>query len=309
MSLPPIIALVGPTAIGKTALSIELAHRFNGEIVSVDSMQVYRYMDIGTAKIGREEMDGIPHHLIDIVTPDVDYDAARFVEDATQSIAEIGKRGRVPLLTGGTGLYLKALCEGLAPALPHDKQVRDDLHNQAHANGIEKLHEQLKLHDPASASRIHPRDTARIVRGLEIFFTTGIPWSTHIKTHQSRPSGPPLPILQLALTCDRDLLYKRINLRTLQMLESGLEDEVTKLLAMGYGRDLKSMNSIGYRHMLNYLDRTWSYEQMTELLQRDTRRYAKRQYTWFRGIDDIEWFTVDDRTGIVTRVSHWLDQQ
>lgn len=309
MSSSPVIAVVGPTAIGKTALSIELAHRFNCEIVSVDSMQVYKYMDIGTAKIGREEMDGIPHHLIDIVTPDVEYDAARFVEDATQSINEIRGRGRVPLLTGGTGLYLKALCQGLAPALPHDKKIRDSLYRQSLAHGIEKLHEQLRLHDPISASRIHPNDAVRIVRGLEIFLTTGIPWSTHIRTHQSLTLRPQFPILQLALTCDRDLLYKRINLRTIQMLESGLEGEVTRLLAMGYGRDLKSMNSIGYRHMLNYLDHTWSFGQMTELLQRDTRRYAKRQYTWFRGIDDIEWFAVDDRAGISTRISQWLDQQ
>jgi len=303
----PVLALVGPTAIGKTALSLQLAREFDCEIVSVDSMQVYKYMDIGTAKIRTEEMQGIPHHLIDIVLPDEEYDAARFVSDATEAIRTIAGKGKLPLLTGGTGLYLKALTQGLFADIPENSDIRNMLIERADSGDISKLHEELCACDPESAERIHPNDTTRIIRGLEIFLASGIPWSSHLRKQKLRGRGGAVTnILQLALTCDRDLLYNRINLRAKLMLEQGLEEEVRKLLAMGYDRRLKSMNSIGYRHMLNYLDDLWTLDEMLSLLRRDTRRYAKRQYTWFNGISGMEWFEVTDHDPIRQRVADWL---
>jgi len=303
----PILALVGPTAIGKTALALQLAHDYNCEIVSVDSMQVYRHMDIGTAKIRPDEMQGIPHHLIDIVNPDEEYDAARFVRDATQAIRIIIGHNKLPLLTGGTGLYLKALTDGLFAALPEDDNVRKELQERLTKEGSSKLHEELSTCDPVSAQRIHPNDTVRIIRGLEIFICSGTAWSVHLRRQKGANEGRgPFAALQIALTCDRELLYERINDRSQSMLEAGLEAEVQNLLSRGYGRELNPMKAIGYRHMLQYLDATWSYEEMLELLQRDTRRYAKRQYTWFRGIRRVEWFEVADTKGINKRIKKWL---
>ncbi len=303
----PVLAIVGPTAIGKTALSLDVSHTFNCEVISVDSMQIYRYMDIGTAKIRPEEMDSIPHHLIDIVNPDEKYDAARFVKDATKAINEIGSRGRVPLLTGGTGLYLKALSEGLFADIPESSEVRNILNQQIDIDGTSKLHEQLREVDPLSAARIHSNDTNRIIRGMEIFIITGKPWSTHLAEQKTgMPKGIVQNILQLGLTSDRHILYDRINLRTSIMIEQGLEHEVQELLKMGYKSDLHSMNSIGYRHMLNYMNSVWSFSKMIEFLQRDTRRYAKRQYTWFNKIKGLEWFEVNNISGIKSRIDHWL---
>lgn len=305
----PIIALVGPTAIGKTSLSLQLAHDFNCEIVSVDSMQVYRYMDVGTAKIKPEEMCSIPHHLIDIVNPDENYDAARFVHDASQAIDEITGRGKLPLLTGGTGLYLKALTEGLFAGIPDDNEIKFSLQKRLKEEGSSKLHEELFACDPESAGRIHPNDSVRILRGLEIFQASGITWSAHLRLQaKTKKSKAPLNALQIALTCDRKQLYERINYRSQLMLREGLEGEVRNLLSLGYSRSLNSMNAIGYRHMLNYLDGTWTFDEMLELLQRDTRRYAKRQYTWFRGIKGIEWFEVDAAEEIRKRIADWLRQ-
>lgn len=304
----PILALVGPTAIGKTALSLEIAHVFNCEIVSVDSMQVYKYMDIGTAKIRREEMEGIPHHLLDIVTPDQEYDAASFVRDATKAVLAIWGRGRIPLFTGGTGLYLKAFTEGLFAELPKSEKVRNTLLLRAENEGCSKLHEELTVVDPETAARVHPHDKVRILRGLEIFAVSGTPWSVHLKRHQTTcqpfPTGP---ILQIALHCDRDDLYRRINQRAEIMLKQGLEGEVLGLLAKGYGRQHRPMVSIGYKHMLNYLDSTWTYAEMLETLKRDTRRYAKRQFTWFRAISDIEWHDVHETRNLLGRIASWLD--
>lgn len=304
---PPVLALVGPTAIGKTALSLDLAEEFNCEIVSVDSMQVYRYMDIGTAKITRDEMRGIPHHLLDIVSPDEDYDAARFVRDAAKVIAEISGRQRIPLLVGGTGLYLKSLTEGLFSLIPEDKQIKKDLQIRISRDGCSKLHEELAGYDPLSAARIHVNDAVRIIRGLEIFLASGVPWSTHLSNQKKNGGKRAVQnILQIALNCDRTILYDRINLRSSLMLDLGFELEVRQLLQMGYGREHKAMNSIGYRHMLDYLDGNCPLDEMLELLRRDTRRYAKRQYTWFRAISGIEWIAIDSSKAVRDRIAEWL---
>lgn len=302
----PVVALVGPTAIGKTALSLRIAERIEAEIISVDSMQVYRCMDIGTAKVTPEERARIPHHLIDVVDPDHDYDAACFVADALRAMAEIHRRGRRILLTGGTGLYLRALAEGLFNGVGRFPSIRERLRQRLVQEGSHVLHEELSRIDRDSAERINVRDTHRLLRALEIYQGTGIPWSRHIAAHQGQKKLRFRKILQIGLNCDRDRLYRRIDLRTRLMLDNGLEREVQDLLARGYGPELKSMQAIGYRHMCNYLARVWSREEVERVLARDTRRYAKRQYTWFRAMPDLQWMDAKDQEVIIKKVVQWF---
>jgi tRNA dimethylallyltransferase len=306
----PCLVLVGPTAIGKTELSLTLARRYGCEIVSVDSMQVYRYMDIGTAKASLRERSEIAHHLIDIVDPDENYDAARFAIDGLNAILDIHSRGKIPLLTGGTGLYLRALFEGIFPGVPVDEETRRKLKDRLLAEGSSKLHEELSLCDSISAKRIHPSDTQRLLRALEVFHVSGVPWSEHITVHKKQKKGVLFTnALQLGLTTDRKKLYQRINNRCDAMLASGLENEVRKLLAMGYDRSLKAFGSIGYRHIINYIEGSWTKEDTVRLLARDTRRYAKRQYTWFSKLTALQWFDVDEKEKILQTVEAWFANQ
>lgn len=301
---------MGPTAIGKTELSLTIARRFHCEIVSVDSMQVYRYMDIGTAKASLLERSVVPHHLIDIVDPDENYDAVRFAEDALAAIDDIHLRGKIPLLTGGTGLYLKALFEGIFPDLAVDNTIRQKLKERLLIDGHEKLHEELYACDRISAERIHKNDSQRLLRALEIFYVTGTPWSEHLVAQKQQAHGQVFKnVLQIGLTTDRDSLYQRINDRCEAMIESGLEDEVHRLLAMGYDPRLKSLGSIGYRHIINYLQGIWNMEETLRFLARDTRRYAKRQYTWFSKISELQWFDVAEQERILLEIELWLAQQ
>jgi len=303
----PVLILVGPTAIGKTALSLELARRFNCEIVSVDSMQVYKYMDIGTAKVTSEERGGITHHLIDIVEPDEPYDAARFTEDALLAIRAIHKRGKIPLLTGGTGLYLRALVSGLFEGPPSDSEIRKKLKQRLKKEGNHALHEELVLYDCISANKIHQNDTQRLLRALEIYHSTGRPWSAYLDSEESSRQRIHFSnMLQIGLACDRSVLYDRINLRVEIMLGSGFEKEVRGLLDKGYGRDLKSMSSIGYRHMVKYIFGDYQYEEMKRLLARDTRRYAKRQLTWFGKNDDLCWVEVKNISKVMKTTEIFL---
>lgn len=305
----PVLVLVGPTAIGKTALSLDLAVEHDCEIISMDSMQVYKYMDIGTAKVSKGEQAVVPHHLIDIVTPDQSYDAARFVEDAMRAITSIHEKDKIPLITGGTGLYLQALLSGIFDGAPADQKVRKKLRDEAELYGVHKLQEELSVCDRTSAERIHVNDTQRIIRALEIYRLTGITWSEHLEKQRSKQKKRSFQkILTIGLTCARDILYERINRRTEIMLESGLEQEVKELLQNGYGPDLKSMMSIGYKHMVQYLKNNWSFEEMATLLARDTRRYAKRQYTWFSKVEDLIWLEVEDQQKIKYHVTHWLSK-
>jgi tRNA dimethylallyltransferase len=300
----PVLVLIGPTAVGKTALSLALAERFSCEIVGLDSMQIYRHMDIGTAKATEEERARVPHHLLDVVDPDEEYHVARYVADATEACRRIIARGNRPLLVGGTGLYLKGLLEGLfeIPGIP--EPVRDSLRQRLAKEGRAALFAELSLCDPESASRIHPNDTHRLLRALEIFQATGRSWSEHLREQQARPALT--TVLQIGLRCEREALYERINLRVEKMVEEGLLGEVEKLLAMGYDPGLKAMQSIGYRHMLQYLQGQWDWEETLFLLARDTRRYAKRQMTWFGNDPNIHWFAPTDTALIFDCVSGFL---
>jgi tRNA dimethylallyltransferase len=310
--------LCGPTAVGKTELSLQIAEKFSCEIVSVDSMQVYKYMDIGTAKPSLTEMARIPHYLIDIVDPDDNYTLGRFVEDANEAIKIIYAHENIPLLVGGTGLYFKGLLDGVFDE--HDlaaeddangerkknKSLKQDLRKKLHEEGSEVLHRELAEVDSESAERIHPNDTQRLLRGLEIYYSTGKPWSEHLTNQRKRT--PQYRALKIGLTRPREELYTRIDQRVKLMAEQGLLDEVKKILAMGYDKDLKAMQSIGYRHMLNFLDGSWTWEQALELLARDTRHYAKRQYTWFNNDPEILWHDVQEKDTICKDIKKYLIQ-
>ena len=304
----PVIALMGPTAIGKTALSIKLAKEFDLEIISVDSMQVYRSMDIGTAKITKEEMQGIKHYLIDVVDPDANFDAVMFEKLALEAIQTIQHHGKGVLLTGGTGLYLKSLVEGLSQELPTFPDIREQLHRELQENGAETLHKELSLVDCLSAKRIHKNDTHRLIRGLEIFRGTGKAWSEYLTDH-AKVQGQFqrfAALLTIGLTCERAHLYKRIEHRTDIMLQQGFEKEVERLIRQGYNLDCKSMRSIGYSHMYQYLTEQYGFERMKELLTRDTRRYAKRQYTWFNRMNDLIWVERTDDEKVFALVKNFL---
>lgn len=269
-------------------------------------MQVYRFMDIGTAKPSRGERRRIEHHLIDIADPDEQYNAALFVRDALAAMEAITAAGKIPLFTGGTGLYLKALLEGIFDVEETgDGAVRALLAERLRQEGREKLFDELRAIDPESAARIHVNDTRRLFRALELYMSTGETWTSLLRSGNSPPARF-TGILQIGLTCDRAILYTRIEERALAMVAGGLFEEAEKLQEMGYNTDLPSMQAIGYRHANNYLAGIWDREETIRLLVRDTRRYAKRQMTWFTRDPAIEWFARDDRQGVLQRAEAWL---
>jgi tRNA dimethylallyltransferase len=311
-----LLVLCGPTAVGKTELSLQIAENFSCEIVGVDSMQVYRYMDIGTAKPTTAERSRIKHYLIDVVDPDDNYTLGRFIKDAEEAIETIYSHKHIPLLAGGTGLYFKGLLEGVFDENIYaaedesgrggkkNNSLKQKLRQRIQKEGNEALHRELAEVDPESGKRIHPNDTQRIIRGLEIYYTTGLPWSNHLKKHKIRNTR--YQVLKIGLTRPREELYARIDQRVQLMANEGLLAEVKKLLAMGYGKELKAMQSIGYRHMLNFIDGSWTWEQALELLARDTRHYAKRQYTWFNNDPEILWHDVLDKDNILQDIGNFL---
>ena len=305
--LDPIVVLIGPTAIGKTVLSIQLAKEFGFEIVSMDSMQVYRYMNIGTAKITREEMENIPHHLIDVVNPDEPFSAGLYEQMALDTIQTILARGKKVLITGGTGLYLSALLNGLAKQIPTFPEIRAEIQLELEQYGHDVLHEQLALIDESTAKRIHTNDTHRLIRAIEIFRGTGKKWSRLLEEHQLENELRFKNVLEVGLTCEREKLYSQIEKRSRIMLENGLYEEVTGLLKKGYSSQLKSMQSIGYSHMIKFIRNEWKEEEMLEKLTRDTRRYAKRQYTWFNKMKGISWFGKDQLNGVNTKVDSFIN--
>lgn len=286
------MVLLGPTAIGKTRMSLELAAAYNAEIISGDSMQVYRGMDIGTAKITPEEMQGIPHHLIDIHDPDHSYSAAEFQEQAGKAIQEINDRGKLPFIVGGTGLYIESLCYGFRfSEAVADEAFRKEQDEYADTHGAQALHARLEAVDPTSAARLHPNDRRRIIRALEIHHQTD---TTLSSSHAAQTKESPYELCIIGLTMDRKILYKRIEERIDQMLAEGLVEEVRGLLERGYSRSLVSMQGLGYKEIAAYLAGEMTLEEAVTLLKRDTRRFAKRQLSWFRHMKEIEWIDVGE---------------
>ncbi len=299
-----IVILTGPTGVGKTSLSLSLAQKFEAEIVNADSMQIYRYMDIGTAKPTAEERSIVPHHLIDIKNPNEDYNAAQFQSDADQVIKKICERGKLPLVVGGTMLYIKVLTQGIFPAPDPDDKLRQELKQMVQERGVVYLHNYLKEIDPELAEKVSPHDTVRIIRAIEIYKLTGKPISWHQKKHRFRNKR--YHYLKICLYLPREALYQRINQRVEEMFAQGLVSEVKTLLKMGYNPELKSMQAIGYRHVIDFLEGKYSYEETKELLKRDTRHYAKRQLTWWRKDKEVLWFKPDEKGTIENVVKKWL---
>ena len=289
----PMIILTGPTAVGKTKLSIQLAKAVNAEIISADSMQVYRYMDIGSAKIMPQEMQGVPHHLVDCLNPEEEFNVVKFQEMAKLAMDEIYAKGKIPLLVGGTGFYIQAVT-GDIDFSQHgeDTSYRESLEELAQTQGAQVLHQMLENVDPESAKAIHPNNVKRVIRALEYFEQTGSPISQH--NEEQRQKESPYNVAYFVLNDERSKLYARIDERIDHMVEAGLLEEVQKLKDMGYHKGMVSMQGLGYKEILNYLDGTWSLEEALYVLKRDTRHFAKRQITWFKRERDVEWFYKPD---------------
>ncbi len=284
---PPLVVLVGPTASGKTALALELARSFDLEVISADSRQVYRDLDIGTAKATVEERRQVPHHLLDVVDPDQEFTAADYARLAREAAASVHRRGRLPLVVGGTGLYIRVLCSGLAEAPGADPEFRKELLDEEERGGAGTLHRRLLEVDPGTAERLAPRDRVRIIRALEVFFLTGEPLSRLQARHAF--AERPFRTLSLGLSPPREELYRRIDRRTEEMFESGLLQEVQGLLDRGYSPDLKALRTIGYREAIQHLQGGLTLADCLSQVQHRTRRYAKQQRTWFRQDKEIIW--------------------
>ena len=285
----PLLVIVGPTGAGKTATAVLAAHALGGEILTADSMQIYRGMDIGTAKPTPEERQGIPHHLIDLVEPDEEFSVAAYVALADRLIAEICARGHVPIVAGGTGFYISALIDRwVFPPRAADTTLREALRKEAAHNGGEALHARLRAIDPASAARLHPRDTQRIIRALEVYQLTGQPLSAFQYKPGDDATGPYRPLI-FGLTLPRDMLYARLAQRVETQLAAGLLAEVQRLHAAGFGPELPAMKGITYRQLLGYLRGEYDFATAVDLMVRDNRRYAKRQYTWFNADKRLHW--------------------
>ena len=286
-NLPKILCVVGPTASGKTAYAIELAKGNSGEIVSCDSMQIYKYMNIGTAKATAEERAEVPHHMIDFVDPNRDYSVADFVTDARACIAEILSRGKMPVLCGGTGLYIDSVLKSVefSPQKRDDK-LRDELWKRAEQDGAESVYEILKELDPIEADKVHYNNVKRVIRAIEICKTTGMTKTEADKLSIGKPMYNPTIY---GLNMPREKLYERIDRRVDIMVEQGLVGEVRQLLNMGIRRDSTAMQAIGYKELVRYIDGLCDFETAIEDIKRESRRYAKRQLTWFRRNPDIIW--------------------
>lgn len=277
----PVVVVAGPTASGKTSLAIDIAKHFDGEIVSADSMQIYKYMDIGTAKPTSAERAECVHHLIDFIEPDYDYSVAEYVEDAHEVIADIHRRGKLPVICGGTGLYINSLINDIAFGEPDcDQALRDELRELAEEKGGEYLIDMLREFDSVSADRLHPNNLKRVIRAIEFYKLSGKPISEH-QEETKRTESRYRPIMFL-IDRDRAELYDRINRRVDMMIEDGLLAEVKRLMDMGYTKSLNSMKGIGYKEIMDYYNGEYSLDEAIEAVKHGSRRYAKRQLTWFR---------------------------
>ncbi|OGO83731.1 MAG: tRNA (adenosine(37)-N6)-dimethylallyltransferase MiaA [Clostridiales bacterium GWC2_40_7] len=295
--MEPVIVIVGPTASGKTSLSIELAKRINGEIISADSMQIYRYMDIGTAKPDADEMSGIKHYLIDEIYPDEEFSVAKYRELAIKYINKIIKEGRHPVIAGGTGLYINSLVYNINfSETISDWPLREQLKKESEEKGSRYLHNKLMEIDPEAAVKIHENDIKRIIRAIEVFKHTNKPISLHQQLSRLEP--PPYNYLIFGLRMERARLYERIEKRVDIMFERGLVNEVRKLQEMGYERNITAMQGLGYKEIFAYLRGEATLDEAKFIIKRDTRHYAKRQLTWFKRLENIHWMDVDEDTNI-----------
>lgn len=301
-----IVIIAGPTASGKTLLSIELAKRLNGEIISADSMQIYKYMNIGSAKPSMKEREGIPHHLMDVVEPDEEFSVALFRKLAGECIDNIILRNKLPIITGGTGLYINSLTKSLDfTEAAGDSEYREELLSLAQKKGGEFIFEMLKDIDPESYARLHVNDTKRIIRALEVYKHTGKTISQYQR--ESKERDIEYNLAYFCLTMDRQKLYDRINKRVDLMFDAGLVDEVRRLKEMGYNRHMVSMQGIGYKEVLDYLDGLCSLDEVKDIIKQSSRRYAKRQLTWFRRDERIKWIDIDKYCSIEEIISDIID--
>jgi tRNA dimethylallyltransferase len=299
---PKVVVICGPTGIGKTSVGIHLAKRFQAEIISADSMQIYRQMNIGTAKPTAPEQAAIPHHLIDVLDPDEPCDAARFADMARRRITELHRRAVTPFMVGGTGLYIKATLQGIFTSAQTDIEIRERWFQAADDHGVQYLYEVLQQQDPETAKKLHPHDRYRIIRALEVQEATGLSISEHHRRHAF--SNRPFEALKIGLRIDRETLYDRINRRVDHMVADGLVQEVRELLRQGYTPEMKSMQSIGYRHVTAYLTGRTNWNETLRTLKRDTRRFAKRQLTWFNADPEIVWSSpgkLDELEGLIEK--------
>jgi tRNA dimethylallyltransferase len=300
-----VVILLGPTGVGKSRLAIEWAEELGGEIISADSMQVYRYMNIGTAKPTLDDQKRVRHHLIDLVTPDQPFHAALYRTLGRKTIDQLYQDKKPIWVVGGTGLYIKTLTQGLFSSPKIDPHVRESLKQEAKEKGADALYGRLKEVDPNTAIRLHPNDLFRIIRALEVFDSTGAPISFYREQH--RFGERPYLTLKMGLEMDRDMLYHRIDERVNQMLEKGFLQEVEKLMEVGYGPGLKPMQSLGYKQMVQFLSKEIKWDEAVGQMKRDTRHYAKRQLTWFKADPEVQWWDEStDRQKIFLKIkSFW----
>jgi tRNA dimethylallyltransferase len=285
-TMKKVLFIIGPTAVGKSGLALMLAKELNGEVISADSMQVYKGMDIGTAKPSKAELDAVPHHLIDIISPEKPYNVSDFIEHTLSAIEDVQKRNKLPIVAGGTGMYLFALLEGFdLPEIKRDASLRKALE----AEDAEKLHARLEKVDPVTAKRLHINDKKRVIRALEVYELTGKPMSTLSAKGKVLPFEPVL----IGLKMDRERLYKRIEARVDEMLKAGLVDEVRALLKK-VDPDSTSMQAIGYKEVVKFIKGEWDRAEMVKMLKQNTRNFARRQMTWFRRFKDVKWFDIDN---------------
>ncbi|KMY44779.1 tRNA delta(2)-isopentenylpyrophosphate transferase [Bacillus sp. FJAT-27916] len=291
MDKQKLIVIIGPTAVGKTKLSIELAKRFDGEIISGDSAQIFKGMDIGTAKISEDEAEGIPHHLIDEREAGESYTVYEFKEAVQREIADIASRGRIPIIVGGTGLYIQSvLYDYQFPETAANPEIRAELEEKAETEGRDALYATLKEIDPEAAEKIHPNNVKRVVRALEVYYTSGVRFS---EQQQSADKTENYDAAVIGLTMERDLLYSRINQRVDIMMKAGLVDEVKRFYDRGL-METQSLQAIGYKEFNGYFEGKETIEQVSEAIKQNTRRFAKRQFTWFRNKMDVNWFDMSD---------------
>ena len=306
-----LLVILGPTAVGKTDLSIELAQHFNGEIISGDSMQVYKGMDIGTAKISPNEQKGVPHFLIDEYKPDQYFSVAEFQQQAKQKITEIHQRNHLPIIVGGTGLYIKSVThEYQFSKGSNNEQFRNEIQNWLLRNGNVALHKRLDEVDPETAQKLHVNDTKRIIRALEVYHTTG---KTMSEVLAEQELHSPYHLFMIGLTMDRKKLYDRINKRVDLMIEKGLIDEVQHLLQQGYDESYNAMQAIGYKEIIYYLKGKITLDEAVEMIKQGTRRFAKRQLSWFRNMSEIHWYDIsvdqiEEKAKIFDEVNQWLQE-